>query len=761
MIRKMSCSRSEHYVRPLWRWKTVLLVFLVVLLPLAATPAVGKQPPPPTATPLITDSDGDKIFDDLEQSLAQTVPGRALNVVVLLKQPLTATNLNNLRQRAGPFNIDWQYRSINGFATSLTRDQIVAMAAMGLVAQIETDLQVKAFLDTSTHWFGVQNARTVFGVDGNADGQPAYSSDDIVIAVLDSGIDTGHQDLPPSKVLAWADLHTPVTGPDPTCATPCDPSGHGTLVSSIAAGTGAASASEFQGVAPGAALVGVRVLNRNGEGAVSSINAGIQWVIDNKQRNAGTAGGDAPDAGIDVINLSLGVPGCFDDTHSLAQMVNTAVAAGLVVAAAAGNEGPASCTIGSPATAQEAITVGAMAEPDHGSGVSSSCGSVPAGGFYLACFSSRGPTADDRMKPDIAGPGVLIHSARAGTTTGYVDASGTSMSTPFVAGVAALMLQANPALAPAQVKTVLMDTAVDWGTPGADVDYGSGRLDAFEAVRVARGGSGAGVSVPNHQFISDDLPAGTGHTNCALTGSFDDYIINIDDPAGPLAVTLIMPTWGDGVDFDLCLFDKDSNLVASSSSITRQETLGLAHAASDPYTLRVLAWAGSQGFPASGPGPYSFDISLDGVAGTIDGDGDGLLDVVDNCPLIPNPDQANTDADLAAAGATIGGAVLPADGLGDACDEDDDNDGAADTLEAYLSTDDLDNCVGPPGPGGDAWPPDTNQDAAVNNLDFILLMASWQQPVTPSNIRSDLDESGTINNLDFLPILGNWLKPCT
>ena len=591
-------------MRAHWPWKAVLLALLAGLFLLTATPTTADDPPPPPPVTHITDEDDDGIFDDLEESMATATPGQRLDTIVVLNRPLTAATRSNLERLVGAFGVHFEYDSINGFAASLTKGQITALAKLDLVAQVEADLPAKLFLDTSTVWSGVQKARTDFEVDGNADGLATYSKNDIVIAIIDTGIaGTGdsppvvHQDLPSSKVLAWQDFHTP-SGGDPVCSTPCDPHGHGTHVSSIAAGTGAASGGTFKGVAPGAALVGVRVLDNGGSGPTSAINAGIQWVIDNKSTYD-----------IKVFNMSLGFAGCFDDSQSTAQMVNTAVAAGLIAVVAAGNEGPSSCTIGSPGSASNAITVGAMADPTHGPGVSFGCGSAPSGGFYLACFSSRGPTLDGRIKPDIAAPGVLIRAAQAGTTGSYIDESGTSMSSPFVAGVAGLMLDANPTLTPTQVKGTIMNTAVDWGTAGKDIDYGAGRLDAFEAIRTAAGAIGTNIAVPNHQLVWGTLAA------AGQTGNTDNYTINITDTSLPIAATLVMPTWSGAsgpVDFDVLLLDKNGTQVGSSATDGRQETIGLASPTNGPYTLRIFAFNGTGTANDSGPGPYFFDLSAGG-----------------------------------------------------------------------------------------------------------------------------------------------------
>lgn len=605
---------------PRWPWNAALLALLASLFLLTAPPASADQPPTPTPPPIprIIDADGDKIFDDLEQSLAPAAAGQPFDVIVLLSQPLNAANLGALRQQVGLFDTRFQYPSINGFAATLTKGQITVLARLDLVAQIEPDRIVKPTLDNATLWFGVQKARTDFGVDGNADGNATYSAGDIVIAILDTGIDDGHVDLDGGKVIAWKDFIN--DDPDPYDENGC--SYHGTHVSSIAAGEGQGN-SAFTGVAPGAALVGVKVLGVQPApggpprcvGFTSQVNGGIQWVIDNKGAY-----------NIRVFNMSLGGTGCSAGTDSQSQLVNAAVAAGLIAVVSAGNEGPAACTTSSPAAAQDAITVAALADPDHGPAVSFDCANdssspfelAPAGGFYLVCFSSRGPTADGRLKPDIAAAGVLIAAAAGGTTSSYKNLSGTSMSSPFTAGTIALMLDANQALTPAQAKSIIMDTAVDWGTAGKDIDYGAGRLDAFEAISTAANTAGTNISLPNHQLTWGQLdsPSAGSPANCGSPESFDDYTVNISDPTLPLAVTLIMPTWNPNgsneLDFELCLIDDDGVVLGTSTSPSRQETVGIAAATNGPYEVRVYAWPGNESFSPSIAGPYFFDISVGG-----------------------------------------------------------------------------------------------------------------------------------------------------
>lgn len=587
--------------RPLF---VILLLPIFLLVGLLAF-AQEKKEPAATTTPEFFkapqrfdrfDGNGNKILDDLDGLIGPAATGDRFDVIVMAEKPLDEI-LPILKSRHGDFSEKFTYSSINGFATTLTRGQIIALASDLDVKQIEFDALAFPHLDTSQQWFGTTKARADFGVDGNADGSASYSKNDIVIAILDTGIDPNHVDLDGGKIIAWRDatINNNQSGPYDELD---DCGGHGTHVSSIAAGEGQADAN-FKGVAPGAALVGIKVLsNRSVQGAIrctaatSEIVSGVQWMIDNKATY-----------GIEAGNMSLGAAGCSNGTDSLSAIVNSAVDAGITMTVSAGNEGPTAgpdpgdCTIGSPAAAEKAITVGAMADVTPGSSAANVCGDndLPNAGFYLACFSSRGPTFDGRIKPDVASPGVFIRAAKAATTNQYVTFSGTSMSSPFTAGVAALMLDSNSGLTPIQIKQKIGDTAFDWGPAGKDVDYGSGRLQGYEAVKNAGSFAGTGPAVPTHSFTSDSLGPGN---------SQDFHNINVTDATKPIAVTMIMPNWEtfNKPDFDMELKNPSGTVIASSISSTRQETIGVMPTVTGTYQLRVYIFRGS--------GNYFFDTSF-------------------------------------------------------------------------------------------------------------------------------------------------------
>lgn len=533
-------------------------IIKMLMVGIIVSPLLSSEIPPEKN--LLYDTNGDKIFENLNYVLKYQ---NEAPVIVVFNEFVSDVLINSIKEKIGDFSIYYQYQIIPGFAATLKKEQILKLAKENFVRHIEYDGPVSAFLGTASYWFGVTKARTDFNLQGDRDGNVnSYSKNDIVIAILDTGIDIIHYDLDGGKVIGWKDFINNRT-------TPYDDNGHGTHCASIAAGEGQANPS-YRGVAYGAALVGVKVLNSSGSGSTSTIIAGIDWVVQNKNTY-----------NIKILSISLGTSGSSNGQDALSLACNNAVDNGIVTVVAAGNSGPNKYTIGSPAAAEKVITVGAMAD----------CGEK---GFYLANFSSRGPTADGRIKPDVCAPGVNITAARRGTTNGYVTYSGTSMATPFVAGVVALMLDANPNLTPAQIKNILSNTCQDWGPSGKDIDYGFGRLQAYEAIKSAGGYNGTGPAVPTRGYAYEYL-GGSGRT--------DIWQVNVNSTSYPIAITLIMPNWSSSSspDFDLYLYNPYGSLVGYSEGTTRQEYIGCTPTTTGYYKIYVKSYTGS--------GYYFFDLS--------------------------------------------------------------------------------------------------------------------------------------------------------
>lgn len=519
---------------------SALLSGVFIILALVAGTPVAVQP---------ASSPPERLTVELARQV-DTLPGDTpVPVIIRFGRPLEQVDWTQLEASAGgKVEASHRFAAIQAVAASVPAARVRGLVMSPQVWRVEYDSRASLAMNTATRWFGVAQARQDFGLDGSG----------ITAAVVDTGIDASHQDLA-GKVVGWFDI---IAG-NPA---PYDDHGHGTHVSGIIAGTGAASGGMYAGVAPGAGLVGVKVLDSSGSGSISGIVTGVQWLIDNRTAY-----------NIRIANLSLCAAGSSDGQDSLSSIVNAAADAGIVMVVAACNNGPTAWSIGAPAAAAKAITVGAMADPGEQ-------------GFSLADFSSRGPTADGRVKPDLAAPGVNISAPAANTGNQYRAMSGTSMASPFVAGVAALMLQATAGLTPVQIKQMLVSTTEDWGPLGPDNEYGAGRLDGYAAVQAARGTSGGiGPSVPNHRFFSGSLGG---------TGDQLSFSLTVGNTAFPLAATLIMPDWTGtaALDFTVDVIDPTGTLLGSSLWNARQDQLSLAPATQGTYTLRVRSLSGAGRF---------------------------------------------------------------------------------------------------------------------------------------------------------------------
>jgi serine protease AprX len=298
----------------------------------------------------------------------------------------------------------------------------------------------------------------------------------IGVAVVDSGI-YAHPDLA-GRIVASIDFTTP--SPVVSAAALGDAGGHGTHVAGLIAGDGSASGGAYAGVAPGANVIDVRVINADGVSNVSTVLAGLQWVLANRSTY-----------NIRVVNLSLGAPEQVSYTISpLSAAVEILSFAGITVVVSAGNGGPASGTITVPGDDPFVITVGAVDD----------AGTSAIEDDAMASWSSSGPTAYDGLaKPDLAAPGRRMVSLRSpgstldtlfpdravtapgATTAEYFMLSGTSMAAPLVTGAVALMLERQPTLTPRQVKQRLVSTvtSLPFGTTST---RGAGMLNALTAV---------------------------------------------------------------------------------------------------------------------------------------------------------------------------------------------------------------------------------------------------------------------------------------
>jgi len=378
----------------------------------------------------------------------------------------------------------------------------------------------------------------------------------VVVAVIDTGVQMNHPDL---SAQMWKNPNETANGIDDdnngfvddlngwnfvsNNNNPNDDNEHGTHCSGIVAAT----RGNGQGIAGTAnvTIMAVKVLDSQGSGAISGILRGVQYAADN---------------GASIISLSLG-GGSFDEAE--AELYRDVIARNVVVIAASGNE--SANEVGYPAAYEGVISVGATDINDQ-----------------IANFSNTGQGLS------ISAPGVDVLSTVPGST--YASLSGTSMATPYVAGVAALVRSANPSITAAQVGQRLMDSADDLGMPGYDTVYGAGRVNARKAL--------ANETNPNPSPTPSPTPAPGNNTtpDTALpiqAGDFSGtcrselwYSISLSR-AAKIDITLS----GSQGDLDLYVMDASGEVLAASESETSFESVS-GNLATGQYLIAVAAYEG-------------------------------------------------------------------------------------------------------------------------------------------------------------------------
>ena len=409
-----------------------------------------------------------RLFDitELDKSATRRSQAKGLKVIVGYRGAATAAKADvrdagTLRQRLDSLNADavqTPQKDASELWDAVTNGDKTASG----VVHVWLDAVRRVSLDKSVPQIGAPKAWAA-GYDGKG----------VKIAVLDTGVDATHPDLK-TQVIESKNFST--------AADATDHFGHGTHVASIAAGTGAKSNGKYKGVAPGAKILNGKVLDDTGAGDDSGILAGMEW---------------AAEQGADVVNLSLGAQDMPGIDPLEAEVNKLSEEKGVLFAIAAGNSGPES--VGSPGSAEDAITVGAVDGKDR-----------------LAGFSSTGPTVDGAVKPDVTAPGVDITAAAAKGSLidqevgenppGYLTISGTSMATPHVAGAAAILKQEHPDWKFAELKGALTGSAK--GGKYSAFQQGSGRIAVDRAIKQTVIADPVSVSFGVQQWPhTDDKPA--------------------------------------------------------------------------------------------------------------------------------------------------------------------------------------------------------------------------------------------------------------
>ncbi len=382
------------------------------------------------------DLDGDGIHDAIwiaiESDLYEWVDANdTISVIVDFDHPPTIEDQEML-EREVDFRTQFRYHLIDSIAGRVAVDDIVEMSDLPGVVLIELDGILTIQMNDVNDIHGIPMIWEDTGYTGKGS----------VVSIIDTGIDSEHVGLDDmdddnstndSKVIAFYDA---VNNPDKTNGTEVkayDDQGHGSHCAGITAGTGAPTF-EYVGVAPQAQLVGVKVLDAGGSGSFATVMAGMQWTVDKRH-----------DFNIRAASMSLGGFGLIEWTsseeESVNRMANEMVRSGVALFIAAGNSA-VSAQIGTPGSAEDVITVGALDKDTS-----------------IAVYSSQGPTEEGRVKPNIAFVGSSVMAPEANSGDGYVGYSGTSMATPGAAGLAALMYQANPDLSPFDIRNIMQETS--------------------------------------------------------------------------------------------------------------------------------------------------------------------------------------------------------------------------------------------------------------------------------------------------------------
>ncbi|MEC8875442.1 MAG: S8 family serine peptidase [Candidatus Thermoplasmatota archaeon] len=489
---------------------------VIILIMTILAPAVSVAEPETAFGPTYFDRNSNGLDDRMEELLDKE---KHVGVILVLSEKPVQRHFDEIEKLG--LDIDHVYKYIN----AIRIDEVPATKAIGLtkipdVKLVEWQAPVYPFLDTSVRAIKVRDSSEYSPVVWE---DKEFYGEGINIAILDTGVDNEHEtfdefgDQGVRRFIAGIDCdggcptedgNYQFTTEEDSNEDPDDFNGHGTHTASTALGMGGDDDADgdgepdYIGVAPAARLIDVKVMADWGSGSSADINEAIEACIENVNTDWENDG--EKNNGVHVMSMSLGTTGGSDGTDTQSLLVNQANAAGIVVAVAMGNDGEQE--VPSPAAADWSVAVGAMDNEDN----------VDRDDDDLASYSNYGPRDDDNdddrwdeLKPSVVAPGsgitaALGHSNIPGfpsSASGWTSQDGTSMACPHVAGLAALILEADISLRPGDnsngVRDRLQDYSETWeggeygGEPSEPGEsdrynyyYGYGYLDSYKNVDI-------------------------------------------------------------------------------------------------------------------------------------------------------------------------------------------------------------------------------------------------------------------------------------
>src|SRR5256714_1877797 len=449
-------------------------------------------------SPIDEEFEGEKISADMRDLIESARSNGRIKTIVQVSDVNRRELAAFLKQNG--IAIDGSMKQIGAVSVELPAKAVAELAAQPFTNYISPDVQLESFGHV-TATTGTTQIRNAPGLIAGLLGASAINGDGVGIAILDSGMDSAHESFTANGTRIQ--FSKDFTGENNTSA---DPYGHGSHVAASAAAARYSDGDRYEGIAPGATLINLRVLNSQGAGTTSALLAALNWIIspaDPTKAVSSTNPLNKNKYNIRIVNMSLGAPAVSSYKNDpICRAARALVDAGIVVVAAAGNNGKDSSgrkiygQIHSPGAEPSVITVGAantFATDSHADD-------------GVATYSSRGPTRgsytdangvrhyDNLIKPDLIAPGnKLIYAESDGGSSGLLGTgllgspvtlnylvtkypsldsgvtnndnkrlmyhAGNSIGTPIVPCMSALMFQVNPKLTPNMVKMILMYTA--------------------------------------------------------------------------------------------------------------------------------------------------------------------------------------------------------------------------------------------------------------------------------------------------------------